>query len=151
MLRFQMAIHRRCSTVTTGPVIEWQGEPVRTLVADMAARSATFEVPFEGLCEQLNAWPRMFLEPDGALVWVGETPERWQVDGVLNERGGNAWYVELKGTCPRDALEQVLGALGWPAVPVMFQLSEAGAFVDEAEFFRLAARSGKSRKPEAKG
>jgi hypothetical protein len=142
MLRFHMAIHRRAATVEAGPEILWRGMSVQTLRVDGTGQGATFEVSFDELCERLNAWPRMFLEPDGALVWRGESPEPWQVDGVLNEREGRAWYIELKGMCPRGALEELLRAAGWPSEPVLFQWSEAGVYIDEAEFFRLAVMRG---------
>jgi hypothetical protein len=36
-------------------------------------------------------------------------------------------------------LDRLLEAIGWPAVPVMFQLAREAVFVSDAEFRRYAA------------
>jgi hypothetical protein len=82
----------------------------------------------------------MFLEPDGSFVWVSaakETP--WQLDGVLYDRNERLLYVDLKGACTAPAFDRLLGALGWPETPVMFQLAREAVFLDETEFRRYAA------------
>lgn len=83
----------------------------------------------------------MYCEPDGSFVWVspaGEPP--WQVDGVLYDRGGRLLFVDLKGNCPSTEFDRLLGACGWPAAPVLFQLVRQAVFVEETEFRRLAAQ-----------
>lgn len=95
----------------------------------------SFPVTFEIALDRLAGLPRLFIEPDGALVWVGEHGEHsWQLDGVVYDRDGGVWYVELKGRCPRAALEQLAGLLGWPAAPVVVQLVQAGEWVTLEDF-----------------
>ena len=83
----------------------------------------------------------MFIEPDGSFVWRGTTlaGEAWQVDGNLIDRGDVLAYVELKGCCPVERLDEILRALGWPESPLAFQLTQRGVTLEEAEFRRLAA------------
>lgn len=89
-----------------------------------------FPVTFEQTLDRLAGLPRLFVEPDGALVWVGEhVGHSWQLDGVVYDRDGGVWYVELKGRCPRAELERLAGLLGWPAAPVVVQLVQAGEWV----------------------
>lgn len=82
----------------------------------------------------------MFVEPDGALLWVGEDAgERWQVDGTVYDRAGHVQYVELNGSCPADQWEQLLQSLGWPAQQVLVHGREQGIVLAEAEFRRWAS------------
>lgn len=73
--------------------------------------SRAFDVTFEEVCAAFEAWPRMFVEPDGSFVWVGAAagrPNTWQLDGQLFDRAGKVLLIELKGDCPQSALEQIL-------------------------------------------
>ncbi len=77
----------------------------------------------------------MFVEPDGSFVWVADHGEpAWQVDGLLFDRAGQLVYVELKGSCPAERWDLLLGSLGWPTVPLVFQLVREAIFLDEASF-----------------
>ena len=115
MLRFHVAIH---------------GE----------GNQAPLAMGFETARERLEVLPRMFIEPDGSFVWRGETKvrEAWQVDGNLIDRGDVLAYVELKGVCPSERLDELLRALGWPETKVVFQLVRTGVVVEEGEFRRVA-------------
>ena len=62
----------------------------------------------------------------------------WQVDGVLYDQGPHLAYAEISGRAPPDEFDQLLAAFGWPAAPLMFQLTSAGVFVNEAEFRRIS-------------
>jgi hypothetical protein len=96
-------------------------------------------VSFEQASSDLAALPRMFVEPDGSLVWVsgdGEPP--WQVDGVMYDRAGRLLYVELKGRCPREEFDCLLRAFGWPETPLIFQLPQKAVYLAEADFRRWA-------------
>ncbi len=109
-------------------------------IAREELQSTTFACTFEQATGRLAALERMYCEPDGSFVWVSsqqETP--WQVDGNLYDRDGRLLFVDLKGSCPPDAFERLLQALGWPQTAVMFQLTREALFVDEGEFRRLAA------------
>jgi hypothetical protein len=97
-------------------------------------------VSFEQAADRLQELPRMFFEPDGSFVWVGdEQGQRWQVDGQLTDRDGRLLFVELKGDCPANQFDQLLAAFGWPATPLIFQLTRHAVFVDEADFRYFAA------------
>ena len=96
---------------------------------------------FDDALNNLSRLPRMFIEPDGSLVWTGTADgQAWQVDGNLIDQGDVLSYVELKGRCPEEQLDQLLAALGWPEQPLTFQLPQRGIFLAEAPF-RIAARS----------
>ena len=92
-------------------------------------------VSFEQASTDLAALPRMFVEPDGSLVWVaGDGGPQWQVDGVMYDRGGRLLYVELKGQCPKDEFDRLLRAFAWPETPLMFQLVHKAVYLTEADF-----------------
>jgi len=95
---------------------------------------------FDAALAALEKLDRLFIEPDGSFVWAGVAGDgrAWQVDGNLIDRGDCLAYVELKGRCPEEQFNQVLMALGWPEVPLVFELTRRGVVVDEEEFRRLA-------------
>jgi len=98
-------------------------------------------VTFDQTIAALQQFERLFIEPDGSLVWTGSTQdgELWQVDGNLIDRGDALAYVELKGRCPQDQFDRLLTAFGWPQATLAFNLPERGATLSEADFRRLAA------------
>lgn len=122
--------------------------------ADAWGRWPRLDVPREALAEplaigvdqafaELERLPRMFLEPDGAILWTSSSPDQpWQIDGTIAERLGRVLAVEFKGSCPEAAFDRLLAAFGWPVQPVMFQLVRAGVFLDEPGFRRHAAARG---------
>jgi hypothetical protein len=120
MLRFQIIVH----------------SPPR-----VPAESASLPVSFDEGLARLSLLPRLFIEPDGSFVWRGrdEDGAEWQVDGNLIDRGDVLAFVELKGCCPVQRLDELLAALGWPEQPLVFQLPQRGVVLDEAEFRRFAA------------
>ena len=98
-------------------------------------------VTFEIATTELAALPRMFIEPDGSFVWRGasDAGQAWQIDGNLIDRGNVLDYVELKGTCPAERLDDILRILGWPESPLAFQLPRLGRFLTEEAFRQQAA------------
>jgi hypothetical protein len=109
-------------------------------------RGSPLAVTFDDALAALAALPRMFIEPDGSFVWrgadAGGTPSgniAWQLDGNLIDRGDVLAYVDLKGTCPLERLEEVLAAVGWLHSPLAFQLPRKGQFLTEEAFRRQAA------------
>jgi hypothetical protein len=101
---------------------------------------ASFPVTFEAVFAALEAWPRMFIEPDGSFVWVSEerTPEgslaAWQIDGHLYDRDDRLLYVELQGTCPRSAFEQLLTVCGVTLAETLIEQRRAGIVSNGEEF-----------------
>src|SRR5690348_13782587 len=110
------------------------------ILGGSADKTAALSVTFDSALAALSHLPRMFIEPDGSFVWTGTTVEgdRWQVDGNLIDRGDVLAYVELKGCCPEEEFNSLLSALGWPQSPLVFQLTQRGVVLDEANFRRLA-------------
>ncbi len=91
---------------------------------------------FEQVAEELQKLPRMFLEPDGSFVWVGQE-NRWQIDGNLFDRDGKLVYVELKGKAGSEALRQIAECLGWPRQALVVQLVREARFVAMNEFLGM--------------
>ena len=111
-------------------------------------RSTPLTRSFEEVGEQLSQLARLYFEPDGSFVWVGEGEEeqstagsRWQVDGNLYDLNGQLLYVELKGHCPPEMFDELLRACGWPEQPVMFQLLRHALYLDESSFRHWATTS----------
>ncbi len=101
--------------------------------------SLSFERSFEEVSAALAALERLYIEPDGSFVWVSSRQEApWQVDGMLYDHQNRVRLVDLKGTCPADQFDRLLTTLGWPATPLMFQLTRQAIWLGEAEFRRFA-------------
>jgi len=98
-------------------------------------------ITFDAALAALEILPRLFIEPDGSFVWTGKwlSGQSWQVDGNLIDRGDCLARVDLKGSCPQEQFDQLLRALGWPAIQLAFQLTLRGVLVDEITFRQLAA------------
>jgi hypothetical protein len=140
MREFQIVIHARGEDASSAAEVEIDGEQYQTLRA-RAASDQPFAITFEQAAAALDKLPRMFIEPDGAFVWVASREEAsWQVDGVLYDRDDRLLLVDLKGSCPPEQFDQLLRALGWPATPLMFQLVQHAVYVDEAECRRFMQR-----------
>jgi hypothetical protein len=159
--RFAVSIHARPEGVACGPDIDVQGLRLGTLCMPLARRGDPLPVSFEQVVQRLEGFgfARMIIEPDGSFVWSGEAispgespnhstiapanpVERWQIDGMIYDRWGHVVYVEVHGTCPREQMDELLAVLGWPDVPLVFGLRQAGVFLDEGEFRRWAAAPG---------
>jgi hypothetical protein len=141
---FRTVVHPRSGDIARGETITVSGCSVQTLHVFLPeAAGAAHRVTFDQAAAMLATLPRMFIEPDGALVWTGDDEgQPWQVDGLLVDQGPRLAYVELSGRCPPNEFDQLLAPLGWPAAPLIFQLVPAGLFVDEQEFRRLASALG---------
>ena len=104
-----------------------------------AARSLA--VGFDDVLAELAKLPRLFIEPDGSFVWRGTSVDgqEWQLDGNLVDRGQTLDYVEIKGRCPSERLNDILRTLGWPQAALAFQLPRQGVVLSEEAFRRQAA------------
>lgn len=112
--------------------------------ADMQGRPVPYwALSFEQAAQRLSRLPRMDVEPDGALLWTGVDASgcRWQVEGTLMDGGAALAYVELKGSCPPAAWDELLKALGWPTQPLVYQLPQEGRWLSESQFRAQAAGS----------
>jgi hypothetical protein len=133
---FEARIQVRPAQATEGERVELGSAVYRPLVIRPAMLAgAVFPVTFEQAEAALAGLPRLFIEPDGSFVWVADDTRRsWQVDGNLYDRDGRLLYVEVKGSCPAAAFDQLLRAVGWPDVPLVFQLVREAVYLDEAGF-----------------
>lgn len=138
-LAFHVAIHPRSADIGEGPVVVFDRGEFSTLRPSSADLGKTFHRTFEDVLDGLAKLPRMFVEPDGSFVWVSSPGEpAWQLDGMLYDRDERLLYIELKGTCPAERLDQLLSVIDWPRTSVMFQLLREAVFLSEAEFRRYA-------------
>jgi hypothetical protein len=137
---FDARIQTRPAEATEGECVKLRGVAYRPLVVRPAMlAAAVFPVTFEQAEAALAALPRLFIEPDGSFVWVADDAQRsWQVDGNLYDRNDRLSYVEAKGSCPAAAFDRLLRAVGWPDVPLVFQLVREAVYLDEADFRRYA-------------
>lgn len=139
MYQFFATIHARPASARAGGDVELPWGRFPTLDVALAA---AFPLSFETAVENLRELERLFVEPDGAFVWVaaaepGTRPE-WQVDGVLYDREGRLVYVEAKGRCPAAEFDRLLAALSWPETPLAIQLQREAVILDEPTFRRYA-------------
>ncbi len=105
-------------------------------------QAAAMAVSFETAAERLQQLPRMFVEPDGAFLWVAQQGEAyWQLEGCLYDREHRLLYVDVLGTCPLDRFDQFLTTFDWPHAPLLFQLRQFAVFLDEPQWRRFAASS----------
>lgn len=148
LLSFEIVLHRRPAAAVPGSmhVDPWGTWP--TLVIPRQALGVPMACDFDAACARLAAIDRLHVEADGSFVWAG--PRRsagaaaWQVDGNVSELLGRVLQVDLRGGCPGDAFDRLLGAFGWPAEPMLVQLLRPAVFLDETDFRRhgLARAAG---------
>ncbi len=146
MYRFRASIHalpEECGpggSCGPGGKIDLAGRLFTTLGLPPERLGAlTFGSSFEQVTAELARLDRLFVEPDGSFVWVSSRQDKpWQVDGVVYDHQERVRFVDVSGSCPADQFDRLLAALGWPAVPVMFQLTRAAVLLDEVEFRRYA-------------
>lgn len=136
MYVFDARVRVRPPDPLAGRPIVLRGATFEATEGDGAPRP--FPVTFERVCETLARLPRMFIEPDGALVWVGPG---WQLDGALVDRDERMLYAELRGTCPSESLDELLKGLGWPATELVFELVREGVVLTEPDFRRYGERA----------
>lgn len=137
---FFITVHALPANAIAGTGIEREGRSYATLcVSPAALATTTFDISFEDAATRLTRLPRMYCEPDGSFVWVSpQGAAIWQIDGNLYDRDGRLLFVDLKGSCPPAEFDELLRAFGWPATPLVFQLTREAVFLAEAEFRRWA-------------
>jgi len=141
---FEVTLHARPAEAREAGIHRdvWGEWPM--LDVPRAALATPLAVGFEDALAGLARLERMYVEPDGSLVWTSRREGlSWQVDGNAVERGGRVLLVDLRGACPPPEFDLLLGALGWPGQPLMFQLIRPAVFLDEAAFRRHAAVRGR--------
>ncbi len=141
MLTFHVSLHARHDSVAISQTpLLIAGQSFQSLHVPPEVLATPFGITFEEAGQALEKLPRLFFEPDGSFVWTsGNGEPKWQVDGNLFDRSGRLLFVDLKGCCLSEQLDQLLLAFGWPQTPVMFQSLREAVFFAEAEFRRFAA------------
>jgi hypothetical protein len=135
--RFHVSVHAAPRDKRPGPQSVINGIHVETLDVTPAQLAEPMGTSFEDASAALEKLERMFLEPDGSFVWVSPQSDlRWQIDGVLYDRAGRLMFVDLKGDCTEEALDQLLSALCADKKPLMFQLVREAVFLDDEQFRR---------------
>lgn len=136
---FIAVVHARPSVVRAGLELALRGASLPTL--DIAPHELpSFERTFEEVAAELERLPRLYFEPDGSIVWVSSDPaDPWQLDGMLYDRAGHVLHMELKGTCPAEAFDRIIAALGRSGGELVFQLVREAVYLDDATFRRYAA------------
>jgi hypothetical protein len=140
---FDISLHPRpAEAAVAAPHADaWGDWP--TLHVPRESLAVPFACGFDEAFERLAGIERMFAEPDGSFVWTSPREGlSWQVDGNAFERSGRVLLVDLRGSCPPEAFDHLLGAFGWPAQAVMMQLVRSAVFLDEPTFRRHALRRG---------
>lgn len=129
-----LTIHRARVAPPAGPLVSIDGRDVPTLLLS-PTDLAPLSVSFESAAAALETIPRLYFEPDGSFVWVGDQEgdrTAWQLDGQLHDRGETLDYVELKGSCSRSSLRSLWDHLRPGDEVLVFHLVRPGVFVDEA-------------------
>lgn len=75
------------------------------------ANAQPLPVSFEAAEAELATLGRLYFEPDGSFLWVGEQPAAWQIDGMLYDAAGSLQYVDLRGRCPLPQWRRLISAL----------------------------------------
>jgi hypothetical protein len=139
MLMFHTTVHARPAEALLSNEIELKDRKFHTLFVPQNSLATPLPISFEAAAESLAELPRMFVEPDGSFVWTSSQGQpKWQIDGNLFDRDGRLLFVDLKGSCPADELNNLLSCFGAPGTPRMFQLLREAVFLGEAEFRRYA-------------
>ncbi len=155
MYEFQVSIHAWPPDRPSQVPVALHGVNYKRLEIDPRQLHRRLPATFEHAMDCLARLPRMFVEPDGAFVWVsgqgGQAESSWQVDGYLYDLDERLFRIDLAGKCPADQFERLLTCFGWrrddPATGgeetrFVFQLKQQALFLDEQEFRRYAQRPG---------
>ena len=140
MLQFHCCVHRAPNESTKNrqaQSVSIRGQKITTIRFEQPWEA--LPVTFEEAAERLESIAGLHFELDGWFIWgEGAGAGRWQVDGQLSDGGEHLEFVEMKGKCPAEALDQLLCAFGSEQAPLAIQLIQEGVFVDVVTLKRLA-------------
>jgi hypothetical protein len=140
MLRFHRCILFRYENVRLIPrhQFTWHEFTLTGLTLDSQYSSAPFLVDFESTIQTWELWPRMYVEPDGSFVWVGESSAgSWQIDGNLYDRNDKLWYIELQGTITAKDWSALLDSLQLKATEAVLSFAYNGEIVALADWLAV--------------
>jgi hypothetical protein len=137
---FHVAIHGRSQAATPGPRTNVWGKSVVALASPAPLGQTPLPVTFEEAEAAFTKIPRLYFEPDGSFGWFAAPDQaRWEIGGMLYDRGDRLMYAELNGACPAAEFRRLLDALGCSREPLVVQLIERAIFLDAEEFCLLLA------------
>ncbi len=67
-----------------------------------------FGMTYESLADRLQQVARLYLEPDGCLVWVSSENPDWKINGQITDDGHQVVVMEIRGRASWDDLQAVL-------------------------------------------
>jgi hypothetical protein len=136
--RLHVAIHGRPAGAALGETVSIHGCRAAILTSDHPLAQTPLPVTFEEAEASLGRLPRLYFEPDGSFGWFAppDAP-RWEIGGMLYDRGDRLMYAELNGACPAAEFRQMLAALGQQRAPLVIQVVEQAVFFDAEDFCRL--------------
>jgi hypothetical protein len=117
----------------------WKEFTLTGLTLDSQQAAAPFLVDFEATLQTWELWPRMYVEPDGSFVWVGESSAgSWQIDGNLYDRHDKLWYIDLQGTITNEDWQALLDSLQLKVEEGVLRLHESGQTVALVDWLAFA-------------
>ena len=137
LLTYNVSVYRRPAVIQAAGHVRIAGIDLTCLDPQALTRDNLFDVTFDEVLGRLAQLPRTDVEPDGFFVRTGEADgRRWCVNGHLFELDERLWRMDLHGESPVADFNDLLRPLGWPEMPLVFQLLQHGITVDERDFRR---------------
>ena len=118
------------------------GQPVDALVGPNTTDSAGFSRSYEAVAGDLEGIPRLFLEPDGAMVWVSPVDPERETQRPNHRRWSAGDVCRAARHCGWEEILPVLTALGWPDRQLMFQWLPESVLLSESAFRGLIETHG---------
>ncbi len=113
------------------------GHQLNTLEVDHIDQSL-HQQSFDWLSARLSSLDRLHFEPDGSFVFSGEyLSRRWQLDGMVYDRNNRLQRIEISGTCPLAAWNQLLQLIGGRSQHMVAFLRTEKCLVDVTELNKL--------------
>jgi len=147
MIVLQASLHPAPASLPPANMAQIESLTLPTYAFDPQSAQTGWDVTFDQAYARMESMPQMFLEPDGSWFWTSPAGEpRWQLEGNLYDAGALLGYVDIKGFCPRPAMEKLLGCLGWPANSIMVQVSRLGLFITADDFLKVIDKTSTDQK-----
>ena len=143
LLALDISVLRRPAAIDVVRQVCHNGVALACLEPGGLSRDDLFDVGCDAVMAGLARMPRADAEPDGFFVLTGHADDRdWRLCGQIHELDERIWRVDLRGECPFATLEEILRMLGWPQMPVVFELVQLGLKLGEDDFRRWASQCG---------
>ena len=130
-------IQSRPDSAEAGPTSQILGQPIPTLMIPESDRGQPLRVAFDDVARCLIAEPGVYWEPDGTFSWIDSGPSRCRLLGQLADGGEQLQHVEIRGIPSARQLDRLIDLMRGDG-GLMFQLVEAGVYVEESALRQLA-------------